>query len=64
MTLFNAVVVVAALITLLLTTDATYVYNVSSTGGLDRHFDGIGGLSGGDCSTSLLADTVEFGTIK
>ena len=31
-------------------------YTISSAGGLGQRFDGIGGLSGGGCSTRLLAD--------
>ena len=41
---------------LILTCSAASSYTVSKTGGLGRRFDGIGGLSGGGCSTRLLAD--------
>jgi galactosylceramidase len=61
MILMKAVAIIAVLITLLSTTDGAYTYNVSSIGGLGRRFDGIGGLSGGGCTTRI---TVRFGTIK
>jgi galactosylceramidase len=53
MILINAV---AVLMGLLSTSGAAFIYNVSSAGGLGRRFDGIGGLSGGGCTTRLLAD--------
>ena len=52
----NATAVITVLITLLTISCATPIYSVSSAGGLGRRFDGIGGLSGGGCSTRLLAD--------
>ena len=42
--------------TLLSASIADPTYTVSRAGGLSRRFDGIGGLSGGGCSTRLLAD--------
>jgi galactosylceramidase len=50
------VVAFVVLITLVWTAAADPTYNVSMAGGLGRRFDGIGGLSGGGCSTRLLAD--------
>ena len=52
--LTNTVAVVALLITLPSTSDATSTYAVSSAGGLGRRFDGIGALSAGRCG--LFAD--------
>lgn len=36
--------------------DAAFTYNISKATGLSRRFDGIGGISGGGCTTRLLAD--------
>ncbi len=54
--MMNVITVVAVLVTLLPASVAASTYMVSSTGGVGRRFDGIGGLSGGGCSTRLLAD--------
>jgi galactosylceramidase len=56
MILKNVIIIISVFITLLSTTAAASPYTVSKAGGLGRRFDGIGGLSGGGCSTRLLAD--------
>ncbi len=56
MTVINAIALIVSLTTLLSTSTAAPTYVVSSAGGLGRRFDGVGGLSGGGCSTRLLAD--------
>ncbi len=56
MMLTNAITIIGVLITLLSMSAADPTYPVSKAGGLGRRFDGIGGLSGGGCSTRLLAD--------
>jgi galactosylceramidase len=56
MILVNIVVVITIFITQLSTCGAAFTYNVSKAAGLGRRFDGVGGLSGGGCSTRLLAD--------
>jgi galactosylceramidase len=56
MVLINIVATIAIFVTLLSTSDAAFTYTISKTEGLGRRFDGIGGLSGGGCSTRLLAD--------
>jgi galactosylceramidase len=56
MNLVNTVAFIAVLIVLPWASNAAFTYNVSSAGGLGRRFDGMGGLSGGGCSTRLLAD--------
>jgi galactosylceramidase len=52
----NTITVISVLITFLSTCTAAPTYAISKAGGLGRRFDGIGGLSGGGCSTRLLAD--------
>jgi galactosylceramidase len=56
MTSKNITIVIVVFLTLLSTSAAAPTYAISMAGGLGRRFDGIGGLSGGGCSTRLLAD--------
>lgn len=52
----KAIVFITLLFTSLSISNAAFTYTVSKATGLGRRFDGIGGLSGGGCSTRLLAD--------
>ena len=52
----NEVTVIGILIALVSVCAAAPTYKISSAGGFGRRFDGVGGLSGGGCSTRLLAD--------
>ncbi len=61
MLLINVITVVTVLTIVQSTSAIASTYIVSSTGGVSRRFDGIGGLSGGGCSTRLLAD---YSTIR
>lgn len=56
MALAKVAVFVTILITVKSVSSANFTYTVSAAGGVGRRFDGIGGLSGGGCSTRLLAD--------
>jgi galactosylceramidase len=56
MMLTHLAAVIIVLIALPKISSAGPTYSVSSAGGLGQRFDGIGGLSGGGCSTRLLAD--------
>ena len=54
--LVNAITVITVTFTLLSTSNAAFTYTVSKAGGLGKHLDGVGGLSGGGCITRLLPD--------
>jgi galactosylceramidase len=54
--MINVAAVITVLIIFLSTSGAASVYVVSNMGGLGRRFDGIGAISGGGCTTRLLAD--------
>ncbi len=54
--LTNTIITIGLFFTFLSTSAADSTYAVSRAGGVGRRFDGIGGLSGGGCSTRLLAD--------
>lgn len=49
-------VVVAVFVALESIDSANFTYIISSAEGLGRRFDGVGGLSGGGCSSRLIAD--------
>lgn len=52
----NMTRIIAILATVLSVSDAAFIYNISKAQGLGGRFDGVGALSGGGCSTRLLAD--------
>ena len=54
--LTNTMITIGFLFTFLSISIADPTYSISRAGGVGRRFDGIGGLSGGGCSTRLLAD--------
>jgi hypothetical protein len=56
MNLLNTAIFIAVLVALPWASDTAFTYTVSSAKGLGRRFDGVGALSGGGCSTRLLAD--------
>jgi galactosylceramidase len=56
MVLVNIFGVITILMTLFSTSGAVFTYTVSKAAGLGKRFDGIGGLSGGGCTTRLFAD--------
>jgi galactosylceramidase len=59
------IIAIVVLIALPSMYNANFTYVISSAEGLGRRFDGVGGLSGGGCSSRLLADysTVWFNEI-
>lgn len=54
--LAKSIISSSILVVLLTGLSSASTYSVSKAVGLSRRFDGVGGLSGGGCSTRLLAD--------